>query len=92
MPGEAPNTAEVVAEFAKNTQEQVRLSISRYRGRDYADIRVWVENDAGERIPTKKGLTLDPEVWPQLMAGLRKLEGELVSRGLIDKEDLEVGK
>ncbi len=36
------------------------MEISEYRGHDFVSIRTWTEkNDSKERVPTKKGITLN---------------------------------
>ena len=72
--------------LAKNTQEQYRFSLEHYHGRDYADLRIYyLDDDSGEYRPTRKGLTIAPDNWPQFMAALRQLEAQLERRGLLEE-------
>lgn len=50
--------AKVVYTWNKNANEEVRASITEFKGYDLIDLRVWIENKDGEIIPTKTGLTL----------------------------------
>ena len=76
---------EVIYKFRKNSREEVRVSIRKFEGRDYLDIRAWVEKESGhgEFTPTRKGLTLSIYVLPELLKGMNALEEELVQRGLL---------
>ena len=51
-------TAKVVHHFQKNTLERVQACITTFKGKEYADIRVHFEADAGEWKPTRKGITI----------------------------------
>lgn len=57
----------------KREGERVRIGINEYQGKEYIDIRVFYENDAGEWSPTKKGITLPPEKLDELKDALSKL-------------------
>ncbi len=72
--------------FRKNHDEEVRVSIREYQGREFIDLRVWVERDNGhaEFSPTKKGLTLSCYALPELKKAILALEEELIRRGLLE--------
>jgi len=72
--------------FAKNSQEEVRVSVGRFKGRDILNIRVYYETDDGRKCPSKKGLAMSLSLVSKLKAGIdmalaewEKLPGE--SRG-----------
>ena len=44
--------------ISKNTREELRILREPYKGHDLMHIRVWVANDDGEMIPTKKGISI----------------------------------
>lgn len=67
----------VVHTFEKNSMESVCISVSRYKGRDYADIRVFFEGDDGALLPSRKGLTISPSLLHELEIGLEKLKDAL---------------
>jgi hypothetical protein len=52
--------------FRKNAREEVRASLSTYHGYRLADLRVFVEDEAGNWIPTRKGLAVRVEDLPAL--------------------------
>lgn len=67
---------EEAVEIRKNAAEVIRVQQTVFNGVDLIDARVYY--DAGnEYKPTKKGLTLRPEVWPDVIAALSAtLSGE----------------
>ena len=67
-----------VHSFEKNAVEEVRASTVVFRGREYVDLRVFYEKD-GAFHPSKKGLTLNPELIPELEKAIGKLKAEVES-------------
>lgn len=65
----------LIATIPKNTLDEVRVSLSEYKGHHYLDIRVFTELDGKpEKGPTKKGITLRPELLGELREALAKAE------------------
>jgi hypothetical protein len=64
-----------IASFAKNGTETVRATLATFGQHRIADLRVYVENDDDELIPTKKGLAVRVEQLPEL----RRLVDELIA-------------
>jgi hypothetical protein len=60
----------------RQRQEQIRVSVLQLNGKRVLDLRVFVENDLGQWIPTARGVALGPEDWAQLERILRKLSGK----------------
>lgn len=80
-----------ITEFSKNTREKVVFSLSEFKGKNYLDMRLYlVGEDDGSDLPTRKGLCLSVNIYPRLKEALGKVEAALITRGLMDKEDLEV--
>ena len=78
---------EVLHQFAKNATEEVRVSLTEYKGHKLIDLRIYYEpEDSGERRPTKKGITIDVGLYPELKKALIKIERELISRKLLEEE------
>ncbi len=67
----------------KNSTQDVRVQLSKYHGRHYVDVRVFVVIDAVKRGPTRKGVTLAVEKLPDLIAGLQAAECEAYRAGLL---------
>lgn len=75
----ATATTDKVTEIRKNAAEVIRVQQKRFNGVDLVDARVYY--DAGDEYkPTKKGLTLRPEVWPDVLKAIQTaLSGEPAS-------------
>jgi hypothetical protein len=58
--------------FRKNALEEVRASLTEYKTRQYIDLRVFYKADNDEFRPSKKGLTLSPELLPELEEALSR--------------------
>jgi hypothetical protein len=77
--------AEVVGEMDKGRNEKIIFSLSEFRGKSYADVRVYYEDDEGEFKPTKKGVTVGLDEFPQFKENILELESYLVEKGFIPK-------
>lgn len=64
---------QVVHSFPKNPLEEVRASVSVYKGKQYVDLRIYYKGDDGEFHPSKKGLTLSLDLFPELEEAVEKL-------------------
>ncbi len=67
----------VVYSFQKNALEEVRASITSFRGKKYFDIRVYYKADDGEFKPSKKGITLAPSLIEDIEEAIKKLKEAL---------------
>jgi Transcriptional Coactivator p15 (PC4) len=79
---------ELIAQFEKNATEVVRVSLTEYRGRKLVDVRVHYTDDEGQYRPTKKGVSLSLEIYPDFKRALAVLEKILLERELLSPEDL----
>jgi phosphoglycolate phosphatase-like HAD superfamily hydrolase len=82
------NMDELIAQFEKNATEVVRVSLTEYRKRKLVDVRVYYSDDEGQYRPTKKGVSLSLEVYPDFKRALEALEKILLERDLISPEEL----
>ena len=75
--------------FRKNPTEEVRVSLRKYEGRYFFDLRVFEEKPSGfcEFLPTKKGVCLDAYIFPEFKRAVLALEKELIRRGLLEQND-----
>ena len=71
---------QIVHEFKKGAGEIVRATIGEFRGRKTVGIRIFYEDVSGEWKPTKKGITLTSDLFPELKKAV-----DLMNEGL-DKE------
>ncbi len=58
---------------------QIQIRLSRFRERNYLDIRNFYEADDGEWKPTRKGIAIPVELFSELMTGLKEAEPFLSS-------------
>ncbi len=64
---------QTVYTFPKNPTEEIRASLSTYKGKQYLDLRVYYLGDDDEYHPSKKGITLSPDLLGELEEAVRKL-------------------
>jgi hypothetical protein len=64
----------LVARIAKNPTEEVRVSLTSYRGHDLVDIRVFFQDEQGEWRPTKRGVSLSVDSFAELRDAVAKAE------------------
>jgi Transcriptional Coactivator p15 (PC4) len=63
--------SEPIAIIPKTPMEDIRVSWEEYKGHRYLDIRVYAEIDGkADKMPTKKGVTLRPDLVPELIKAL----------------------
>ena len=73
MTTQAASEEITLAEVQKNATEIIRVRHTTFNGIDLLDARVWTvpQVPGGESRPTRKGLTLRPETWAELVDALR---------------------
>ncbi len=49
----------VIAVIYKSDKHQIQVSLAKYRGRTFGDLRLYVANPQGDLVPTRKGVTLE---------------------------------
>jgi hypothetical protein len=65
----------VVSQFHKNSIEIVKLCLSKWKDKEYIDLRIWVMQNPAEpesEIATKKGIRLSVDLLPKLIEGLNE--------------------
>ena len=62
----------LVHAFDRKDNEQVRIYFGEFRGDRYVDIRVFYRTEEGFR-PTKRGVRVDQELFPELLSGMLEL-------------------
>ena len=75
-----------IATIEKNRSEELRIALKEFKGRNYLDIRTFIEPYADEgqgRVPTKKGVTVPLAKLPELIEALQKAEEEARAAGLL---------
>jgi hypothetical protein len=83
--------SEQIHTITKNSRETLVFSLSEFKGKSYLDVRFFVRGEDGSQdFPSKKGVTLPVDLYPQFRGALAQVEKALVTRGLLDREDLEI--
>lgn len=70
----------VVKTIDKGLGGKIYVRLSRFRERDYLDIRNFYETDDGEWKPTRKGIAIPVELFGELMAALNEAEPLIAER------------
>ena len=60
--------------FDKSTVEQIRISLNKFKGAEYVDVRIYYKASDGEYKPTKKGVTFKPDMVSELEEAVEKLK------------------
>jgi hypothetical protein len=66
----------ILAEIEKNPMEKIMISISEFKKKKYVDVRVYFMDDDMEWKPTKKGVTIAPDLIDQVIEALNKAKEE----------------
>ena len=74
--------ADIVGEMEKGWNEKILFSVSEFKGKNYADIRVYYEDDEGEWKPTKKGVTVTLDAFEEFKGLVLDLEKHLKKKYL----------
>jgi Transcriptional Coactivator p15 (PC4) len=73
----------LVSAIDKGLGNRIHIRISRFKDRDYLDIRNYYEDDAGEWKPTRKGIAVPVEFYDEVMESLA------AAKAVIDKRAKE---
>jgi hypothetical protein len=52
--------------------DKIIVTVKEFKGKQYIDLRTYFENDQGEWIPTKKGISLTPDNLDEMIQFLQK--------------------
>jgi hypothetical protein len=74
-------SSKIVAQFEKNSREEIRVSIDDFRGYKIINIRAYYRS-ADQWLPGKQGLALTVERYRDLADAVLKLGEELQAQGL----------
>ena len=84
-----PDDRKVLHEFKRNNDETLRVSLTTFKGKTYVDVRLFYTDANEELQPTKKGVTVTPDLWDEFRAGVEKAEQELQAKNLWHPEHVE---
>lgn len=74
---------EIIGEMEKGWNEKIIFSISEFKGKNYANIRIYYEDDEGEWKPTKKGVTVSLDTFREFKENIESLESFLLDKKLL---------
>ena len=80
---------ELIAQFEKNATEVVRVSLTEFRGRKLIDLRVYYTDDEGEYRPTRKGISISVDGYPEFRNAIARLDKVLLDHKLLTADDIE---
>ena len=84
-PDRSQNEERTIATVPRNALEEVRVRLSRFKGNDLVDVRIFAEpDDSEERRPTKRGIALNVVLLPKLLEALHLAEEEARKAGLLE--------
>lgn len=66
------DNAQLIHSFPKNPLEEIRISLTEFKKKQYLDLRVYYKGDDGEFHPSKKGLTVSLDLMADLEEGVRR--------------------
>jgi hypothetical protein len=81
-----------IYQLPKNNRETIWFRLGEFKGHKFIDMRVFVKEDGKDPAPTKKGLAVSPQLWPQFRAALEHVEAAMIEQGWLDREDLVQGE
>ncbi len=67
----------IIGEIQKTGTDRIIVTVKEFKGKTYVDVRNFFENDEGEMVPTKKGVSLTPENLDELIRILGEAKKQL---------------
>jgi len=67
----------IIGEIQKTGTDKIIVTVKEFKGKTYVDVRTFFENDDGEMVPTKKGVSLTPDNLDQLIRLLTEAKEKL---------------
>jgi len=64
--------AQLIHSFPKNPLEEIRMSLTEFKKKQYIDLRIYYKGEDGEYHPSKKGLTLSLDLLSELEEAVKK--------------------
>ena len=61
--------------------DKIIITVKEFKGKQYIDLRTYFENDQGEWIPTKKGISLTPDNLDDMIGFLREAKKAVPDKG-----------
>ena len=61
-------------------KDKIIVTVKEFKSKQYIDVRTYFENDEGEWIPTKKGISFTPENLSDAIKLLQKAEKKVAEK------------
>lgn len=79
----------VIGEIPKNNREDIRVTLSNFKGHDLVGARIWFKSKDGEPRPSSKGITVNVKVLPELIGLLEQAEKKAIELGVLTEDDAQ---
>lgn len=63
---------QILLELRRNEREVLRVSVTSFKGKAYADLRLWYTDSEGLTKPSRSGVTLRREAVPGVLDALQQ--------------------
>jgi len=77
----------LVQAIDKGLGNRIHVRLSRFRDRDYLDIRNFYETDDGEWKPTRKGIAVPVDLYEELVKAIEAAKPEIEKRASAEPEE-----
>jgi len=82
---------EYITTFEKNSLEEIRISLLKYKSYYFIDLRVFSAPQRGEeKVSTSSGITLPVGLFRKLKESLLDVEKVLMRKGLLETEEGQI--
>tara|TARA_R110002096_G_scaffold436056_1_gene666532 strand:+ start:93648 stop:93881 length:234 start_codon:yes stop_codon:yes gene_type:complete len=71
----------LIATVDKNQREQVQISLDSFKGHNLVAVRVFYDAGGGEMKPSKKGVSIRPDMLDGILDGLEAAKEEAIEKG-----------
>jgi len=77
-----------ISQIQKNSRETIQFRLGTFKKFKFVDLRTYIKEGDKDPVPTPKGLTVSPALWPQFRKALGQVEAAMVQHGWLAPEDL----
>lgn len=61
-----------IATIRKNTREEIRVAVATYHGSRFVDVRIYIDGNGDDRVPTRKGVAVRADAVQPLIEALQR--------------------
>jgi len=81
----------IIQDIEKNANEFIRVELSEFKGHDLLSLRVYIDRDGTNPMPTKKGITVNQKLIPDLIEALQKAQDTVKNSALFGNTSTHIG-